>query len=105
YELPALVAQTPALRGPDAAAIEAAEDMSAEDRQAFIRNMVEQLNDRLASEGGSAQEWAQLIGALSNLGESERAQAIYAEALNVFAEDAASLSLIRSAGASAGLSE
>jgi hypothetical protein len=39
------------------------------------------------------------------LGESERAQAIYAEALNVFAEDAASLSLIRSAGASAGLSE
>lgn len=105
YELPALVAQTPALRGPDAAAIEAAGDMSAEDRQAFIRNMVEQLNDRLASEGGNAQEWAQLIGALSTLGESERAQAIYAEALNVFAEDAASLSLIRSAGASAGLSE
>lgn len=105
YELPALVAQTPALRGPDAAAIEAAGDMSAEDRQAFIRNMVEQLNDRLASEGGSAQEWAQLIGALSTLGESARAQAIYAEALNVFATDAASLSLIRSAGASAGLSE
>lgn len=105
YELPALVAQTPALRGPDAAAIEAAGEMSAEDRQAFIRNMVEQLNDRLASEGGSAQEWAQLIGALSTLGESARAQAIYAEALNVFATDAASLSLIRSAGASAGLSE
>ena len=35
--------------------------------------MVNQLSERLASEGGSPEEWARLIAALGVLGEGQRA--------------------------------
>ena len=91
------------LRGPDAAAIDAAKDMTPEERQAMIRNMVEGLNDRLATEGGSAEEWARLIMALGNLGEVDRAGAIYAEAQKTFAGQTVELSGLREAAVQAGL--
>ncbi|MCB1336680.1 MAG: c-type cytochrome biogenesis protein CcmI, partial [Maritimibacter sp.] len=78
-------AMGPALAGPTAEDMAAAEDMDAGDRDAMVRGMVERLMDRLATEGGSAAEWAQLIGALGVLGETERAAAIWGEAQNVFA--------------------
>ena len=37
--------------------------------------MVEGLAERLASEGGSAEEWARLIFALAQLGDADRARA------------------------------
>ena len=79
YTLPEL-AGGPALAGPDADAVAAASDMTTEERQEMIGNMVAQLSERLATEGGSAQEWAQLIGALGVLGDTDRARAVWGEA-------------------------
>lgn len=87
----------PALAGPDADAVAAASEMSADERQDMIGNMVSQLSERLASEGGTAKEWAQLIGALGVLGEADRARAIWNEAQGVFAADEQALALIRAA--------
>lgn len=102
YTLPEMA---PALAGPDADALAAASDMTVEERQAMIGGMVAQLSERLASEGGSAQEWAQLIGALGVLGETDRAQAIWAEAQNVFAADTTALAMVRAAAQKAGVAQ
>ncbi|WP_375691531.1 c-type cytochrome biogenesis protein CcmI [Pseudooceanicola sp. LIPI14-2-Ac024] len=91
------------LAGPSQEDIEAARDMSSEDREAMIRGMVASLSDRLATEGGSAAEWARLIGAYGVLGETEQARAIRDEALEVFAGDDGALAMIRAAGEQAGL--
>lgn len=95
----------PVLPGPSADDIDAAQEMSPEDRQAMIRGMVDGLSDRLATEGGTAEEWARLIGALGVLGETDRAQAIWTEAQTVFADRGDDLALIQSAAARAGLVE
>jgi cytochrome c-type biogenesis protein CcmH len=95
--------EAPALRGPTAADVDAAKDMTPEERQAMIRSMVEGLNERLATEGGTAAEWARLISALSNLGEKDRAIAILAEAKRNFAGRDAELAMIADAAAQAGL--
>jgi cytochrome c-type biogenesis protein CcmH len=99
YSLPA----GSSLAGPTAADVAAAEDMSPEDRQAMIRSMVEGLNDRLANEGGSAEEWARLISALANLGEKDRAIAIYAEAQKKFEGRTIELSGLKQAAVEAGI--
>ncbi|MGR3614658.1 MAG: c-type cytochrome biogenesis protein CcmI [Paracoccaceae bacterium] len=91
------------LPGPDADQVSAAQDMSAEDRQDMIRGMVDGLSDRLATEGGTPDEWARLITALGVLGDAERAQVIYDEAKGVFSSDPNALSLILGAGANAGV--
>lgn len=91
------------LRGPDAAAMAAADDMSDDDRQAMIEGMVEGLAARLATDGGTAEEWAQLITALGVLGDTNRASAIVAEAREVFATSAEALDLINGAAARAGV--
>lgn len=89
--------QAPELRGPSADDIAAAADMTDEDRQAMIQNMVEGLSARLADEGGPPQDWARLIGALGVLGQSDRARAIADEAEQVFANDPDALSMMRQA--------
>lgn len=91
--------------GPDAAAMAAASEMSAEDRTAMIEGMVAQLNDRLASEGGSAEEWARLISSLGVLGQADRARAIYAEAQTKFTGKEAELDLLRAAAEQAGVAQ
>ncbi|KIC17596.1 c-type cytochrome biogenesis protein CcmI [Leisingera sp. ANG-Vp] len=95
----------PALPGPSAEEMEGAAELSPEEQQEMIRGMVTRLSDRLASEGGSAEEWARLIGALSVLGDTDRARTIYDEARNVFSADAESLALIDTIAAQAGLAE
>jgi cytochrome c-type biogenesis protein CcmH len=100
FELPA-----PRLKGPSAADIEAASDMSAEDREDFIRLMVAQLSDRLATEGGSAAEWARLISSYGILGEVENAKIIWTEAQAVFGSDQAAMEQLRAAAKSAGAIE
>ncbi len=93
------------LRGPSAADIAAAGDMSAGDQQAMISGMVANLMDRLATEGGTPQEWAQLIRALGVMGDTDRAAAIWGEAEQTFASDANAMSIIREAAVGAGVAE
>ncbi len=93
----------PAVSGPSAADIAAAQDLSDEDRLVMIQGMVDGLAARLASEGGTPEEWARLISALGVLGETERASAILGEARTVFAESAEAIALIEGAAAQAGL--
>ncbi|RPE71568.1 cytochrome c-type biogenesis protein CcmH [Pacificibacter maritimus] len=101
YTLPPLPA--PALKGPTQDDIEAASDMSDEDRDAFVRSMVDQLSARLANQGGAPQEWAQLISALGVLGDTSRARAIWTEAQVLFSTDPDATALIRNAAQSAGV--
>jgi cytochrome c-type biogenesis protein CcmH len=89
----------PERRGPSAADIAAASEMSAEDRAEMIRGMVNGLSDRLATDGGPPPDWARLITALGVLGETDRARAIAAEAREVFADDAGALAVIADAEA------
>ena len=90
------------LRGPSAEALSAAEGMDDAQRNAMINGMVEQLSTRLASQGGTPAEWAQLITALGVLGDTDRAFAIWQEARTTFAGDPA-LAEIDAAAAAAGL--
>ncbi len=60
--------------GPDAADVEAAGQMSAEDRAAFIRSMVARLAERLEVEPGDFQGWLRLARAYGVLGETAQAR-------------------------------
>jgi len=93
----------PASRGPSAADLEAAAGMDPDAQAAMIRGMVAGLAERLASEGGPASDWAQLIRAYGVLGEAETAAPILAEARAVFAGDPAGLAEIEAAARAAGL--
>lgn len=93
----------PALPGPDAAALEAAEDMPDAERQQMIEGMVAGLQSRLAHEGGTPEEWARLIQALSVLGQDRDARAIWDEAQVRFAGSEDALAVIAQAAQEAGL--
>jgi cytochrome c-type biogenesis protein CcmH len=90
-------------RGPSADNVAAAEGMAAEDRQAMITGMVDQLGARLADEGGPAEEWAQLITSLATLGRLDEARAIYTEAQVRFAGRTVELSALREVAVKAGV--
>jgi cytochrome c-type biogenesis protein CcmH len=92
-------------RGPTAADIEAAGDMSPAERLEMIEGMVEGLSDRLATEGGTAQDWAQLITALGVLERTPQAFAVFDNAIEVFADDPSAIDLITRAGQRAGVAE
>lgn len=85
------------LSGPSREDVEAAEQMTAEDRQDMIRGMVEGLSDRLATEGGDPSEWARLVRALTVLNENDRARAIYEEALETFKDNASAINVLKEA--------
>jgi cytochrome c-type biogenesis protein CcmH len=89
----------PEQRGPSAADVAAAQEMSPEDRQEMIRGMVEGLSDRLATDGGPPEDWARLITALGVLGQGDRARAIADEAGQVFADSPDALAIIGAARA------
>ncbi|SLN26403.1 hypothetical protein ROJ8625_01064 [Roseivivax jejudonensis] len=91
--------------GPTEEQMRAAEGMDPAARDEMIRGMVSQLSDRLATQGGSAAEWARLITSLVRIGERERAATIYAEAQQVFARDQAGLERIEAAAESVGLGQ
>jgi cytochrome c-type biogenesis protein CcmH len=79
--------------------------MSGEDRQDMIRGMVARLSDRLATDGGTPQEWARLINALGVLGDLDQARAIYANAQQVFADTPDSMAPITAAAQQVGIAE
>ncbi len=94
----------PALRGPGAADVEAAGQMTEEERNAQIATMVAGAEERLLSEGGDVAEWARLITALGVLNEPERAMTAWQAAQAAFAADPDALAQVNQAAAQAGLS-
>jgi cytochrome c-type biogenesis protein CcmH len=82
----------PAASGPAAspqgAAIAA---MAPAEREATIRGMVEGLAARLATNGGSLEEWSRLVRAYTVLREPEKARAALGEARKAFGADAAAM--------------
>ncbi|MFV0515652.1 MAG: c-type cytochrome biogenesis protein CcmI [Jhaorihella sp.] len=100
FELPETAASG---AGPSRADMEAAGGMSAAERQAMIRGMVDGLADRLSEEGGDAGEWARLISALAVLGEEARARKALEDARAAHAGDAGALAEIEAAARDAGL--
>lgn len=98
-DLPQPAPAAASARGPSAEDLAAAENMSPEDRQAMVESMVEGLAARLASEGGTPDEWARLIGAQIVLGRTDQARAIYEEGRTVFAESPEALSILDAAAA------
>ncbi|WP_103334167.1 c-type cytochrome biogenesis protein CcmI [Pseudotabrizicola formosa] len=91
--------------GPTGDDIAAAAEMTAEERQAMIEGMVDQLGARLAQEGGPAEDWARLITSLAQIGRTDQARAIYAEAQTRFAGRTVELSGLRQAAVEAGVGE
>lgn len=91
--------------GPSADDIEAAAEMTAQDRMEMIGGMVAGLSDRLATQGGPPQDWARLITSLGVLGETQQARAIFDNAMTVFEGDDGALDIIRAAGSQAGVAE
>ncbi|KPP84489.1 MAG: cytochrome c-type biogenesis protein CcmH [Rhodobacteraceae bacterium HLUCCO07] len=89
--------------GPSAESIANAEDLSEDERRDLIQNMVDELNDKLATEGGSPEEWARLIGALGILGNTDHASAIWDEAQMIFADQPQMLATVREGAVRAGL--
>ncbi|SMO37988.1 c-type cytochrome biogenesis protein CcmI [Paracoccus laeviglucosivorans] len=91
------------LPGPDADAMAAAEDMTPEERQQMVAGMVKGLEERLATQGGTPDEWARLISSLVVIGQKDHAQNILAEARGRFAGAADALAPIEAAAQQSGL--
>ena len=93
----------PEAKGPSAGDVAAAADMAPEERQAMIEGMVAQLSDRLATDGGSVEDWNRLIRSLVVLERKDEAQKIYDEAKVRFVSRDAELSFLRLAAVESGL--
>lgn len=91
--------QPAAPRGPTAEDMEAMSELPPEQQAQMIEGMVSGLAQRLANEGGPPEDWARLITAFGVLGRTDQAQAVYEEALGVFAENPAAIAQIEEAGA------
>lgn len=104
YVPPEAPAAAPALPGPDADAMAAANDMTPEERQQMIADMVQNLEARLASEGGTPEEWARLITSLVRMGNEPHAREILAEARTRFGATPDAGAVIEAAAAEVGLS-
>ena len=93
------------LPGPTTDQINAASEMTKEDRKKMIRGMVASLGERLATNGGTMNEWARLIRALGVLGETARASEIWNEAKDVFSDNPKALNLLLEAAQAAEISQ
>ncbi len=103
YTVPAIGTGT--ARGPSVEDVEAASQMSAEERKAMIGGMIEGLSNRLASEGGPPADWARLITSLAVIGDADQALAVFNNAMDVFKGDAGAIDIIKAAGSQAGVAE
>lgn len=92
----ALPPQPPA-PGPTAEEAAEAAARPAEERAAMIEGMVARLAERLASEGGTPEEWLRLISSYAVLGRQDEAKDAYEKARAVFAADPSALSMLESA--------
>jgi cytochrome c-type biogenesis protein CcmH len=97
-----ITARAAALRGVPQGG-EAIASAPANEQMAMIRGMVDQLSNRLATAGGSAEEWSRLVRSLAVLGETDRATAVLNEARQKFADRPVDLAVIeQAAGALSG---
>jgi cytochrome c-type biogenesis protein CcmH len=103
YQIPA-IGSAPT-NGPTASDIEAASDMTGGERLEMIEGMVAGLSDRLATDGGPPEDWAQLIGALGVLGRKDQAFSIFKNAETVFVNNASAMDMITRAAQRAGVAE
>ncbi|MCB2136804.1 MAG: c-type cytochrome biogenesis protein CcmI [Rhodobacteraceae bacterium] len=87
----------PVSPGPTAADVAAAQDMSASDRQAMIRGMVDGLAARLADAPDDLEGWHRLIRARVVLGDVAEAQAALDTARQTFAGNAGALARLDAA--------
>lgn len=71
--------------GPSAADVAAAQEMSAEDRNAMVRGMVDRLSQRLSENGDDLEGWLRLMRAWNVLGEAGKAREATAKARTQFA--------------------
>lgn len=69
------------VRGPSAEQVAAAQDMSADDRDAMIAGMVARLEARLETEPGDLDGWVMLMRSRANLGETDKAKAALESAI------------------------
>lgn len=93
----------PDAKGPGAADMAAAAQMSPEERQAMIAGMVGQLEERLNGAGGPVEDWVKLITSLGVLGEADRARAALTAAEAAFEGHPGELAALNAAAAQAGL--
>ena len=105
YTQPAPSEMTTDMPGPTVQDIENAGEMTPEERQEMVQSMVQRLNDRLATEGGTPEEWARLISAYGSLGDESRARAIWLEAQQRFADTPDALETVRRGAARAGVDQ
>lgn len=89
--------------GPTRAEIDAAGEMTEEDRAAMIGGMVDQLAERLGTEGGPPEEWARLIRSLGVMGRIRDASEIWDEAQVAYADDPRALAMLEEAAREAEL--
>jgi cytochrome c-type biogenesis protein CcmH len=61
----------------------------------MIRGMVAGLAERLATEGGTPEEWARLIRAYGVLGDLDKAALVWTEAKQTFADNPEAMALLR----------
>lgn len=95
-EIAALGGSRLPLPGPTREEMQAAGNIPPEERQTMVQGMVASLATRLAEEGGSIEEWQQLIRSYSVLGQQREAQAALNAARQVFAGDPAALARLES---------
>lgn len=94
-----------AVRGPTQDDIANAAEMNPAERMEMIRGMVGGLSDKLATEGGTPQEWAQLLRSLVVLGDYDQAKAVWDNAQEVFADTPEAMVPIIRAAQQAGLTQ
>lgn len=96
--------ETPA-PGPNAADVEAAANLSPEQRQQMIEGMVASLAEKLKATPADADGWARLIRSYMVLGRTADARAALGQARIALAGDAAKVALIEAAARELGLAE
>lgn len=89
--------------GPSREQVAAAEQMSADERAAMIRGMVEGLAERLARDGSDLQGWLRLVRAYTVLGERDKAQDALKSARANFKDDETALGQLATLQESLGL--
>jgi cytochrome c-type biogenesis protein CcmH len=83
---PAVAGAAPA-NGPDAQQVEAARQMSPQDRQAMIETMVAGLDDKLKQNPRDEEGWMRLIRSYVVLGKADQARAALGRAVAAFGAD------------------
>lgn len=90
-------APSPATPGPNAADVNAAAQMSPQDRNAMVRGMVERLAARLDQEPNDIDGWERLIRAYGVLGDKDKADAALKTARAALKDDPAALARLDAA--------